>query len=57
MKKYLISSLVLVGLVLSILGFPVSTIKASPGLATADLDTGLTATDLVNTLLRSGVTV
>ena len=57
MKKYLISSLVIVALVLSILGFPVSSIKASPGLVTADLDTDLTATDLVNALLGSGVTV
>jgi hypothetical protein len=57
MKKYLISSVVIVALVLSILGFSVSSIKASPGLATVDLDTGITATDLVNTLLGSGVTV
>ena len=57
MKKHLISSLVIVGLVLSMLGFQVSSMKASPGLVTDDLDAGLTATDLVSSLLGSGVTV
>jgi len=57
MKKYLKSSLIVVALSLSLLGGQVLDVKASPGMVTDDLSTGLTPTDLVNILLGGGVTV
>jgi len=57
MNKLLLTGVVMTVLVFTLLVLPAPVIKAGTGLVTADLDSGVTPDDLVNTLLGPGVTV
>ncbi len=57
MNKFLLSGLLTMVLVLTLVMIPAPIAKASPGLVTADLDSGLTPDNLVDTLLGDGITV
>ena len=57
MNKFLLSGLLTTVLVFTLVVIPAPVAQASPGLVTADLDSGLNAEDLVDVLLGDGITV